>query len=241
MITGASSGIGAATARNLAQAGFEVVLGARRVDRLREVAEESGGRAEELDVTDPGSIRRLAAGLERVDVLVNNAGMARGLNRLADLSDEAAREMWETNVLGLIAMTRALLPKLEAARGHIVNLGSTAGREVYPGGGGYVATKHAVRAITRTLRFELVGKPIRITEVAPGLVETEFSIVRFGDEDAARKVYEGIDTLTAEDIADCIRWAVTRPPHVNIDEIVVRPLAQASTTVIARSEEAPPR
>ncbi|MDQ3956154.1 MAG: SDR family NAD(P)-dependent oxidoreductase [Actinomycetota bacterium] len=241
VITGASAGIGAATALRLSKSGFQVILGARRKERLEEIARDCGGRAVELDVTDEKSIEKLAAGLDRVDVLVNNAGLARGRDHISELSADAARLMWETNVMGLISMTRILLPFIESARGHIVNVGSTAGREAYPGGGGYSSTKHAVRAITQTLRLELVGKPIRITEIAPGLVETEFSMVRFGDETEARKVYAGIEALTADDIADCIDWAVSRPPRVNIDEIVVRPVAQANSTVIARSEPEAPR
>jgi NADP-dependent 3-hydroxy acid dehydrogenase YdfG len=169
-------------------------------------------------------------------VLVNNAGLASGLVPVGELTDEQVETMFQTNVLGLIRVTRALLPKLEASgEGHIVNLGSTAAIETYPGGAGYTASKHGVRAITQTLRKELLGKPIRITEVDPGLVETEFSLVRFGgDAEMAKKPYEGMTPLIAEDIADCIAFAVTRPPHVNIDEIVVRPLAQATSTMIAR-------
>jgi NADP-dependent 3-hydroxy acid dehydrogenase YdfG len=145
--------------------------------------------------------------------------------------------MWETNVMGLVRMTQALLPKLEASgNGHIVNLGSIASFETYPGGGGYTASKHAVRALTRTLRLELLGKPVRVSEILPGLVDTEFSTVRFdGDKERADKTYAGMTPLTAEDIADCIAWVITRPPHVNIDELVVRPLAQATATQIARS------
>ena len=236
VITGASAGIGAATAIRLAEDGFEVVLGARRLDKLEEVAARCGGRALELDVTDPSSVDGFAGELDEVSVLVNNAGMARGLQPLAELSDEAARAMWETNVLGLLRMTRSILPKMERG-GHIVNVGSTAGIETYPGGGGYTASKHAVRAITDTLRKELLGQPIRITQVNPGLVETEFSLVRFdGDEERAKQPYAGIEPLRAEDIADCIAWAVTRPPHVDIDEIVVRPLAQATSMMIAREQ-----
>ncbi|MDQ4095890.1 MAG: SDR family NAD(P)-dependent oxidoreductase [Actinomycetota bacterium] len=235
VVTGASSGIGAATAIRLAAEGFHIVAGARRVERAAEVVEPVGGEAYALDVTDPRSVDSFASQLDRVDVLVNNAGKARGMEGLAELSDEHAREMFETNVLGVISMTRALLPALEISGGHVVNVGSTSGLEVYPGGGGYTATKHALRALTKTLRLELVGKPIRVTEVMPGLVETEFAKVRFeGNEARAAKVYEGIETLKPEDIADCIAWAVTRPPHVDIDEIVVRPVAQASATVIAR-------
>jgi len=239
VITGASAGIGAATAVRLAADGFHVVLGARRRDRLEDVARRCGGRAEalELDVADRTSVEAFARRVERVDVLVNNAGMASGVQRLEELDEERAETMWQTNVMGLIRTTQALLPRLERSpAGHIVNVGSIAGFETYVGGGGYTATKHAVRALTRTLRIELLGRPIRVTEVAPGLVETEFSKVRFGgDEDKARKPYEGITPLTSEDIADCIAWAVTRPPHVNIDEIVVRPLAQAAAGHIARN------
>ncbi|MGH2809205.1 MAG: SDR family NAD(P)-dependent oxidoreductase [Actinomycetota bacterium] len=236
VITGASAGIGAATALRLSREGFEVVLGARRMERLEKVAKLTGGRALELDVTNADSVEDFAAAVEGCDVLINNAGLALGLEPLENFSEEDVTTMWETNVLGLLRVTRALLPKLEASgMGHIVNLGSTAGREAYPGGGGYIASKHAVRAITQTLRIELVGRPIRVTEIAPGLVETEFSLVRFkGDAECAKKPYEGLTPLGEDDIADCIAWAVTRPPHVNIDEIVVRPIAQATSTAIAR-------
>ncbi|MFN2589041.1 MAG: SDR family NAD(P)-dependent oxidoreductase [Actinomycetota bacterium] len=235
VITGASAGIGAATAVRLAREGFDVVLGARRTDRLEKVARSSGGTALPLDVADPGSVRNFCAAVERADVLVNNAGLALGLDPLSELSDEAAATMWEVNVMGVIRMTRELLPKIEAACGHVVNVASTAGFETYRGGGGYTASKHALRAITQTLRLELLGKPVRVTEIAPGLVETEFSLVRFGgDPAAAKRPYEGIEPLTAEDVADCIAWAVTRPPRVDIDQIVVRPIAQARSTEVAR-------
>jgi NADP-dependent 3-hydroxy acid dehydrogenase YdfG len=236
VVTGASSGIGAATAVRLAKEGFELVLGARRKEKLKEVAAQCGGRALSLDVTDDDSVMQFAAAIDRADVLVNNAGLASGLETVAEIDLNRVRNMWETNVAGLLRVTQAFLDKLEASgAGHIVNLGSIAGFEVYPGGAGYTASKHAVRAISRTLRIELLGKPIRITEVAPGLVETEFSLVRFdGDREKAAQPYEGLTPLTGEDIADCIAWAVTRPPHVNIDEIVVRPLAQASATDFAR-------
>jgi NADP-dependent 3-hydroxy acid dehydrogenase YdfG len=236
VVTGASAGIGAATAIRLADEGFSLVLGARRVDRLEEVAERCGGRALELDVTDPESVASFCAAIERADVLVNNAGLASGFGPLADIDEQRVRVMWETNVMGLLRVTQGLLPKLEASgSGHIVNLGSTAAIETYPGGGGYTASKYAVTAITETLRKELLGRPIRITQINPGLVETEFSVVRFdGDKAAAKKPYEGLDPLTAEDIADCIAWVVTRPPHVNIDEVVVRPIAQATSTMIHR-------
>jgi NADP-dependent 3-hydroxy acid dehydrogenase YdfG len=236
VITGASSGFGAATAERLSTEGFDLVLGARRLDRVKEVASRVGGRAFELDVTDPKSVENFRSQVDAAHVLVNNAGLAAGVDRIAELSDANAEVMWETNVLGLLRMTRTFLPLLEASgNGHIVNVGSTAGLEVYPGGGGYTATKHAVRAITQTLRLELVDKPIRVTEVDPGAAETEFSIVRFsGDAERAAKVYEGYEPLTADDVADCIAWAVTRPPHVNVDQIVVRARAQASSTVIHR-------
>lgn len=212
------------------------MLGARRKEKLKEVAAECGGRALSLDVTDDDSVMQFAAAIDRADVLVNNAGLASGLETVAEIDLNRVRNMWETNVAGLLRVTQAFLDKLEASgAGHIVNLGSIAGFEVYPGGAGYTASKHAVRAISRTLRIELLRKPIRVTEVAPGLVETEFSLVRFdGDREKAAQPYEGLTPLTGEDIADCIAWAVTRPPHVNIDEIVVRPLAQASATDFAR-------
>ena len=235
VVTGASSGIGAATVRRLAADGFDVVGGARRIDRLRQVCEPAGARAIPLDVTDRASVEAFAAAIDRCDVLVNNAGGAHGLEPLAQADDEHWRTMWETNVLGLMFVTRSLLPRLEASGGgHIVNIGSIAGFEAYPGGAGYTSVKHGVRAITRTLRLELLGKPIRVTEVDPGLVETEFSIVRLGSEERAGKVYEGMTPRTGDDIADCIAWCVTRPWHVNIDEIVVRPVAQATARDVAR-------
>jgi NADP-dependent 3-hydroxy acid dehydrogenase YdfG len=239
VITGASSGIGAATAIALGRHGYRIVVGARRMDRLRRVAGEDGV-ALPLDVTDKDSVQDFVSEIERrfrrIDVLVNNAGGALGLNPIAEAVDEEWIGMWKTNVLGLMWMTRACLPLLRRARhGHIVNIGSIAGFETYAGGAGYTAAKHAVRAITRTLRLELNGEPIRVTEINPGLVETEFSLVRFkGDRARAKSVYEGIKPLTAEDVADCIVFAVTRPPHVDIDEIVVRPVAQATATMVAR-------
>jgi len=239
VITGASSGIGAATAIALGRHGFRIVVGARRVERLQRVAGEEGV-ALPLDVTEEESVREFVRQVTRrfgrIDVLVNNAGGALGLNPVAEAVDEEWIGMWKTNVLGLMWMTRACLPLLRKAKyGHIVNIGSIAGFEVYKGGAGYTAVKHAVRAITKTLRLELNGEPIRITEIAPGLVETEFSVVRFhGDHKAAKAVYEGLKPLSAEDVADCVVFVVTRPPHVDIDEIVVRPVAQANVTTVAR-------
>ena len=236
VVTGASAGIGEATARMLAAAGFAVILGARRLDRIEALAREIGGRAIPLDVTDRASVEAFARELPRVNLLVNNAGGALGLEPLAQSVDAHWRAMWETNVFGLMLVTRALLPALEASgAGHIVNVGSIAGLESYPGGAGYTSAKHGVVAITETLRVELLGKPIRVTEVDPGMVETDFSLVRFdGDEARAAKVYQGVTPLVAADIADIITWAVTRPPHVNVDHLRVTPLAQASATLVHR-------
>ena len=243
VVTGASSGIGAATARALAKAGFAVTLGARRLARLEAVAAEIGGTALALDVTDAASVERFVAGvLERsphLNLLVNNAGGALGLDRLEVSADSSWETMFATNVLGVVRVTRALLPSLVASgAGHVVNVGSTAGRETYPGGSGYTAAKHALKALTATLRLEHLGRPVRVTEVAPGLVgETEFSLVRFGgDAERAGAVYRGLTPLTPEDVADCIVWAATRPAHVNIDEIVLRPLDQATSTAVHRRE-----
>jgi NADP-dependent 3-hydroxy acid dehydrogenase YdfG len=237
VVTGASAGIGAATARALAEAGFQLYLGARRQDRLREVAEPIGATALPLDVADAESVSAFAAQLpSQVHLLVNNAGAAFGVDRIEAARDEDWLRMWETNVLGVLRVTRALLPALRASGdGHIVNLGSIAGFETYTGGAGYTGSKHALRALTRTLRLELLGEPVRVTEVSPGLVETEFSMVRFaGDAERAKSVYRGLDPLTSEDIADCVVWAATRPSHVNIDEIVVRPRDQATATLVHR-------
>src|SRR5436190_6997582 len=208
VVTGASSGIGAATARALAGDGYELVLGARRVERLQEIAREVGGRALPLDVTDRASVERFAAAVPRADVLVANAGKALGTDPIAEAREALWQEMYETNVLGTLRTVQAFLPKLEASGdGVVVVLGSTAGFETYPGGAGYTASKHGLRAVVHTLRLELLGKPIRVTEVSPGLVETEFSLVRFaGDAERARKVYEGMEPLTPEDIAECVRW-----------------------------------
>ncbi len=241
VVTGASSGIGASSARQLAGAGFHVVAGARRTERLEALAEEVGATTLALDVTDPASVEGFAAAVRdrhgRLDLLVNNAGTAFGLDPVERGRDEDWQAMLDTNVVGLLRVTRAFLPLLRAApHAHIVNLGSIAGFEVYPGGAAYTASKHAVRAITNTLRLELNGEPIRITEIAPGMVQTEFSVIRFrGDTSRADDVYAGVQPLTADDIADCITWAVTRPPHVDIDFMVVRPVAQAASYKVART------
>jgi NADP-dependent 3-hydroxy acid dehydrogenase YdfG len=236
VVTGASSGIGAATAASLREAGFDCVLVARRADRLREVAEPLGARWSALDVSDRGAVESFAGTLgDEVRILVNNAGGALGLDPIESAVDERWRWMWEVNVMGLLHMTRALLPRLEVSGdGHIVNVGSTASLEVYDGGAGYTAAKHAMRAVTRTLRLELLGRPIRVTLINPGMVETEFSIVRLGSKEAADKIYRGMRPLDAEDVAQCITFAVTRPAHVNIDELVVRPRDQAASQRVFR-------
>ena len=238
MITGASSGIGAATARSLADLGYDLIVAARREERLADVP----GTRYPLDVRDLAAIERFAAKVaghtEQVDVLVNNAGLALGMERLEEALDEKWIQMWETNVLGVMRVTRALLPLLRRApHGHVVNIGSTASFEAYPGGAGYTSSKHGLRALTRTLRLELLGEPIRVTEIDPGMVETEFSLVRFGGDAArAKQVYRGIDPLTPADIAECIVFCITRPPHVDIDEMVIRPVRQANSTTIARRD-----
>jgi NADP-dependent 3-hydroxy acid dehydrogenase YdfG len=236
LVTGASSGIGAATVRALASAGFEVVAAARRVERLEGLAREVGGRAVRLDVTDPDSVAEAAEAVPDVSVLINNAGGALGLELVAEADEENWRRMYETNVMGVMRMTKALLPALErSGNGHIVVTGSVAGVEVYPGGAGYTAAKHAANAVTRTLRLELLGKPIRVSEVAPGMVETEFSLVRFeGDQEKADKLYEGTTPLTADDVADAIAYVVTRPPHVDVDYLSIKPTDQATARDVHR-------
>jgi len=236
VVTGASAGIGAATARRLSREGYRVLLGARRLDLLSALASEIEGEARLLDVSDADSVRQFCEGIEEVRVLVNNAGGARGLDPVSAADPAKWRWMWEVNVLGLVAMTRQLLPALErSGRGHVVNLSSTAAIEVYEGGAGYTSAKHAVHAVSQTLRLELAGKPIRVTEVCPGMVETDFSLNRFeGDAERARGVYSGLEPLTPEDVADVVAFAVTRPPHVNLDQIVMRPLMQASSTKVVR-------
>ena len=240
VVTGASSGIGAATARRLAAEGFDVVAAARRRERLDALAAEIPGlRAVTLDVTSPESVADLAASLDDVAVLVNNAGGAIGVEPIerADPADWLA--MYQTNVLGVLRVTQSLLPALEhGTGGHVVVTGSIAGHLVYEGGAGYTAAKHGAAAFVETLRLELNARPIRVTEIAPGMVRTEgFSLVRLrGDQAAADRVYAGVEyPLTADDIADCIAFAVTRPAHVNIDLLVVKPLAQAAPHKIART------
>ena len=240
VVTGASSGIGAATARELAARGFHVFCAARRVDRLEELVDEIGGTAVACDVTDDEQVAALAAAVgPRLDVLVNNAGGAIGTDPVAEADADAWRRMYEVNVIGTLNVTRALLPALEASgAGTLLNVGSTAGRIAYEGGGGYTAAKHGVAVMTETLRLELVGRPVRVTEIAPGMVHTdEFSLNRFGgDQDKADAVYAGVaDPLSAEDVADTIAWVVTRPQHVNVDLLVVKPIAQAAQHKVDRS------
>jgi NADP-dependent 3-hydroxy acid dehydrogenase YdfG len=231
VVTGASSGIGAATAKTFAALGFHVVAVARRADRINALAKEINGTAIVADVTDDASVEALASKLDRVDVLVNNAGGARGLAPVADSDLEHWRWMWETNVLGTLRVTRALLPKLiDSGDGLIITVTSVAALEVYDNGAGYTAAKHAQGALHRTLRGELLGKPVRLTEIAPGAVETEFSLVRFdGDQQRADSVYAGITPLTADDVAEVIGFVASRPSHVDLDLIVMKPRDQANT------------
>lgn len=239
VITGASSGIGEATARRLADAGFLVVCAARRGDRIASLAAEIGGRAVTCDVTDVASVAALAeASGPVVHVLVNNAGGAFGAEPVATADPADWRAMYEVNVIGTLHVTQALLPALRASGdGQIINLGSTAGRIAYEGGGGYTAAKHAVQVMTETLRLELCGEPIRICEIAPGMVRTdEFSVKRFGgDQSKADAIYAGVaEPLVADDVADAICWVATRPSHFNIDEMVIRPRAQAAQHKVHR-------
>ena len=237
IVTGASSGIGAATARRLAADGWEVVAAARRLDRLGDLAASTPGvRPCALDVTDPASVAALADAAPDCALLVANAGGAFDLAPVAAAEVDDWARMYDVNVLGLVRTVQAMLPALTAAPGHVVMTGSTAGRWVYEGGGGYVAAKHAVAALRDTLRLELVDTGVRISEVAPGMVKTEeFSTVRFrGDTERAEAVYAGVDALTAEDIADVIAWVASRPAHVNIDLVQVTPQQQASATKVVR-------
>ena len=242
VVTGASSGIGAETARALAGAGARLALGARRVERLEELVKELPGDGHEvapLDVTDARSceefVSRMSSRFSRLDILINNAGLALGRTSVEDSNDEDDRQMFETNVLGLVRMTRLVLPHMEDRRGHIVNLGSWAGREAYPQGGMYVGSKTAVLALTRVMRRELVGR-IKVSTVDPGMVgDTEFSDVRFrGDQERKDAIYRGVDYLTPADVADCILFAVTRPDYMVVDEMVIKPLQQASQDSIVR-------
>ncbi|MEU2771853.1 SDR family NAD(P)-dependent oxidoreductase, partial [Streptomyces sp. NPDC007162] len=243
VVTGASSGIGAATARSLAAAGYRVVLTARREDRIEALAKELTEAGHEataypLDVTDRAAVDEFATAFRTIAVLVNNAGGALGADPVATGDPADWRTMYETNVIGTLNVTQALLPKLEASGdGTVVVVSSTAGHGTYEGGGGYVAAKHGAHVLAETLRLEIVGKPVRVIEIAPGMVRTdEFALTRFGgDEEKAAKVYEGVaEPLTADDVAETIAWTVSRPSHVNVDLLVLRPRAQASNTKVHR-------
>ncbi|MGP7999713.1 MAG: SDR family NAD(P)-dependent oxidoreductase [Streptosporangiaceae bacterium] len=243
VVTGASSGIGAATAVRLAGAGYQVILAARRADRIEALARQiraDGGQADPalLDVTDPDAVQAFAGDLDRCDVLVNNAGGAFGADTVADSDPADWQAMYDVNVLGTLHVTQALLPRLIASgAGTIVIMGSTAGLISYEGGGGYVAAKHAEHAIAETLRLELYDQPVRIIEIAPGMVRTdEFAVKRYrGDASRAAAVYAGVaEPLTADDVADTVAWAVTRPAHVNVDLLVLRPRAQAAQHKVYR-------
>ncbi|MFI7064970.1 SDR family NAD(P)-dependent oxidoreductase [Kribbella sp. NPDC050124] len=238
VVTGASSGIGAASARHLARAGFEVICAARRLDRIEALAKEIDGRAVQCDVTSAEEVAALADAVgDRLELLVNNAGGAFGFEPVAEADLEAWRQMYEVNVIGVAAVTKSLLPALVAGRGTIVVMGSTAGQVAYEGGGGYVAAKHAAKAIVDTLRLELYDQPVRVCEIAPGMVRSEgFALTRFGgDQDKADAVYAGVaEPLTSDDIADIVAWIATRPPHVNIDRLTVRPRAQAAQHKVHR-------
>ncbi|RII22123.1 Serine 3-dehydrogenase [Streptomyces sp. YIM 130001] len=245
VVTGASSGIGSATARRLAAEGYHVVVTARRKDRVESLAEEirAAGHqatAHTLDVTDRAAVDTFAAGLDRCDVLVNNAGGALGADPVATGDPADWRQMYEVNVIGVLHLTQALLPALVASGdGTVVVLTSTAGHATYEGGAGYVAAKHGAHVLAETLRLEIVGQPVRVIEIAPGMVKTEgFAVNRFrGDESKAAAVYAGVaEPLTSDDVADTVAWAVTRPSHVNIDLLVVRPRAQASNQKVHREQ-----
>jgi 3-hydroxy acid dehydrogenase/malonic semialdehyde reductase len=254
LITGASSGIGEATARRLASEGYDLILVARREDRLNELcadlSKKIGSSSPDarflplvLDVTDREAVQKVFMKpqgelfndlLSRLAVVVNNAGLAKGVDPMPEAKVEDWETMIATNVMGLLYVTRFTLAYIKANRGHVVNLGSVAGRWTYPGGGVYCATKAAVAAITEGLRLDLQGSGVRVTNIEPGKVSTEFSMVRFKDSERARKEYEGYEPLTPADIAECIAWSVMRPPHVNIQEMIIYPTAQASVTHLVR-------
>lgn len=238
VVTGASSGIGMATARRLSAAGFAVTIGARRLDRLQTLAMElgEGTQALRLDVADEHSVEQFATAAPRCDVLVCNAGGALGLEPIVEVSETYWRQMWETNVMGVVRCVRAFLPKLiDSGNGRIVVVTSVAGHQIYVNGGGYTAAKHAAAVVTDTLRLELLGKPVGVIEIAPGMVDTEFSLVRFaGDEQRAATTYKGMTPLAAEDVAEAIEWAVTRPANVTVARIDLFARAQASARDVYR-------
>ena len=244
LVTGATSGIGWATSLSLAQQGYAILAIGRREDRLQELQKQItkynvGFQSTVLDIAQSSAVQDFAkthAGLlKKLAVIVNNAGVAKGVDKMQDAALEDWDQMIDTNVKGLLYVTRAVLPFLiENKSGHIVNIGSVAGRWTYPGGGVYCATKFAVRALTEGLRMDLLGTPIRVTNIEPGMVETEFSVVRFGDKVKADQVYEHMTPLKAQDIAETIAWCVARPAHVNIQELVIYPTDQAHVGQVAR-------
>jgi len=245
-VTGASSGIGESTARAFAAQGAKILMCARRIGRIEELAAALGrehkvaARAFRLDVRDRAAVDQAVAGLPEewraIDVLINNAGLSRGMDKLPAGLVEDWEEMIDANVKGLLYVSRAVVPgMIERGRGHVINIGSIAGRETYPGGNVYCATKFAVKALSNAMRLDLNGTPLRVSEIAPGMVETEFSLVRFhGDAERAAKVYQGFTPLSPDDIADAAVWCATRPPHVDVSEMVIMPTAQASTTLTCR-------
>ena len=247
-ITGASAGIGKACAIAFAEEGANLLLAARRVERLKELAEELIGKHKiklkiiKLDVRNRNEVKDTLTSLndewKNIDILINNAGLARGFNKIYEGEIDDWEEMIDTNIKGLLYVTRQILPKMvEQQRGHIINLGSVAGHETYPSGNVYAATKFAVDALTKSIRMDVLDKNIKVSTVDPGLVETEFSVVRFsGDDEKASNVYEGIVPLTGEDIADAVLYCATRAEHVNINEIILTPLAQASPTMVHRKQ-----
>jgi len=246
-VTGASAGIGEAAAKAFAVQGARILMCARRTDRMAKLAKalehehKSAVRYFALDVRDRAAVDKAVAGLPEewraIEILVNNAGLSRGLDKLPAGLVSDWEEMIDANIKGLLYVTRAVLPGFVArGRGHVINIGSIAGRELYPGGNVYCATKFAVKALSNAMRLDLNGTPIRVSEVAPGMVETEFSLVRFhGDAERASKVYKGLTPLSPDDIADAIVWCATRPAHVNVSEVVIMPTAQASATLVHRT------
>jgi len=236
LVTGASSGIGAATVRALAAQGFATIAAARRLERCEELALEVGGRAIRLDVTEPSSVEALVAEIDELGLMVHSAGGALGLEPVAEADEGRWQEMYESNVLGVMRVTKALLPALRRSTApHIVIIGSVAGVEAYEGGGGYTAAKHAAHALAKTLRLELLSEGVRVSEIAPGLVETEFSLVRFGgDAERAAEPYRGLQPLSAEDVAEAIAFCATRPAHVDVDYLAIKPTAQATAKITHR-------
>jgi NADP-dependent 3-hydroxy acid dehydrogenase YdfG len=249
LVTGASSGIGAACAEIFAQAGASLILAARRKERLEQLSKSLQERFGTVSVVMPVDVSRvdelsaayeaLPAVAKEVDILINNAGLVKGLEREWEVTPDDADVMIDTNIKGLLTMTRLVVPgMLERGAGHIINIGSISGQEVYPGGAVYCATKFAVRALSRGLKMDLLGTPIRVTSVDPGMVETEFSIVRFhGDEKQAAQAYKGLTPLGPEDVADAVLFAATRPQHVNISEVLILPTDQASARMVHREQE----